>query len=158
MINFCRSKADLTYALGTVYFMCCSIALFIILHALSRYSPPALKRTRLWRKGEAVIRYLSYRGFQLRSMQTQWWSPSIGVFIVLLAGFVFFMAMTLGPHPYYWPNTANFGNSPPLATRTGWMALALLPFGMYEASCIIPPKRERERGGERNKDKTDPIN
>ncbi|KNG90695.1 ferric-chelate reductase [Aspergillus nomiae NRRL 13137] len=40
--------------------------------------------------------------------------------------------MTLGPKPYYWPNskdgTVSYGNSPPIATRTGWMALGLLPF------------------------------
>lgn len=37
-------------------------------------------------------------------------------------------AMTLIPQPYYWPTDADYGSSPPLATRTGWMALALLPF------------------------------
>ncbi|PWY77914.1 ferric-chelate reductase [Aspergillus eucalypticola CBS 122712] len=38
--------------------------------------------------------------------------------------------MTLGPQPYYWPNTetVSYGGSPPIATRSGWMALALLPF------------------------------
>lgn len=36
-------------------------------------------------------------------------------------------AMTLGPKPYYWPSTS-YGGSPPIATRTGWMAVALLPF------------------------------
>lgn len=43
------------------------------------------------------------------------------------------LALTLGPKPYYWPNTktVSFGGSPPIATRTGWMALALLPFVMW---------------------------
>jgi ferric-chelate reductase len=36
--------------------------------------------------------------------------------------------MTLGPQPYYWPTDASYGSSPPIATRAGWMALALLPF------------------------------
>lgn len=42
--------------------------------------------------------------------------------------------MTLGPRPYYWPNTKHlsYGNSPPVATRTGWMALACMPFLMYD--------------------------
>jgi ferric-chelate reductase len=40
-------------------------------------------------------------------------------------------AMTLGPKPYYWPTDANYGSSPPIATRAGWMALALLPFVLY---------------------------
>ena len=40
------------------------------------------------------------------------------------------MSMTLGKRPYYWPNTAeiNYGDSPPIATRSGWMSLACLPF------------------------------
>lgn len=39
-------------------------------------------------------------------------------------------AMTLGPKPYYWDNTrtVSFGGSPPIATRSGWMALACMPF------------------------------
>lgn len=38
--------------------------------------------------------------------------------------------MSLGPRPYYWANTetVSFGSSPPIATRTGWMALACTPF------------------------------
>ena len=38
--------------------------------------------------------------------------------------------MTLGPQPYYWPNTktVSYGGSPPIATRSGFMALGLFPF------------------------------
>ena len=38
--------------------------------------------------------------------------------------------MTLGKRPYYWPNTPeiNYGDSPPIATRSGWMSIACLPF------------------------------
>ena len=38
--------------------------------------------------------------------------------------------MTLGKRPYYWPNTTevNYGDSPPIATRSGWMSIACLPF------------------------------
>ncbi|KAH8668427.1 ferric reductase like transmembrane component-domain-containing protein [Xylariales sp. PMI_506] len=44
--------------------------------------------------------------------------------------------MTLGPHPYYWPNTStvSYGGSPPIATRSGWMALACLPFMLILAT------------------------
>ena len=40
------------------------------------------------------------------------------------------LAMTLGPQPYYWPNTktVSYGGSPPIATRSGFMALGLFPF------------------------------
>lgn len=42
------------------------------------------------------------------------------------------IVLTLGPKPYYWPNTKEvvFGGSPPLAIRAGWIALGLLPFVM----------------------------
>ena len=38
--------------------------------------------------------------------------------------------MTLGPQPYYWPNTetVSYGSSPPIATRSSYMALGLFPF------------------------------
>ncbi|KAK2745331.1 hypothetical protein FQN55_006236 [Onygenales sp. PD_40] len=41
-----------------------------------------------------------------------------------------FFPMTFGPRPYYWPNTKgiSYGNSPPIATRTGFLALAPMPF------------------------------
>ena len=38
--------------------------------------------------------------------------------------------MTVAPQPYYWPSL-DWGSSPPLATRSGWMALACMPFVLY---------------------------
>lgn len=38
--------------------------------------------------------------------------------------------MDLAPTPYYWPSL-DFGGSPPLGTRSGWMALACMPFVLY---------------------------
>jgi len=35
--------------------------------------------------------------------------------------------MDLAPKPYYWIDK-KFGGSPPLATRSGWLALACMPF------------------------------
>lgn len=60
--------------------------------------------------------------------------------LLLGAGLLFFLLMTLVPQPYYWPNTAdvNFGDSPPLATRGGWMALAGIPFLILFASKANP--------------------
>ena len=59
-----------------------------------------------------------------------WYSPSLGIILIGAFGFVFFMSMTLGKGPYYWPNTSevNYGDSPPIATRSGWMSIACLPF------------------------------
>jgi len=57
-------------------------------------------------------------------------------FLLLLAEAISWKAelmtpgMTLASDPYYWPNTrtTSYGNSPPIATRTGWMALGCMPF------------------------------
>lgn len=76
----------------------------------------------------AVNRYLGNRSFRIHALN--WNSAPLGVLILGAIGAVFFFAMTLGPHPYYWPNTRelSYGNSPPIATRTGWMSLACMPF------------------------------
>lgn len=71
----------------------------------------------------AVFRFTAYRRYEVGGYRT----PTIGVMALLAAGLVFFAAMTLGPKPYYWPD-ASFGDSPPLSTRSGWMALASTPF------------------------------
>lgn len=43
-------------------------------------------------------------------------------------------SLTKSFQPYYWPSM-DFGHSPPLATRSGWMAIAILPF-LVSASSI----------------------
>ncbi|KAI9044276.1 uncharacterized protein KD926_001506 [Aspergillus affinis] len=121
-------EADHVFALNTVYFLIATVGLFTILHVLSLYAPSSLRRSYPWRTATATGRYLSYRSFRLPVLRS--WSPSLGVIGLGCVGVVFFAAMTLGPKPYYWPNTTelSYGSSPPIATRTGWMALALLPF------------------------------
>lgn len=37
------------------------------------------------------------------------------------------------PQQYYWPSS-DYGHSPPLATRAGWMSLAILPFQVLLAT------------------------
>lgn len=75
-----------------------------------------------------MSRYFSYRGFRIDALN--WNSAPLGVLILGGTGFIFFVAMTFGPKPYYWPNThtLSYGNSPPIATRSGWMAIACMPF------------------------------
>ncbi|KAJ5373744.1 hypothetical protein N7517_005750 [Penicillium concentricum] len=119
-------QADHVYALNTIYFMCAVIGVFTISNLLVRLAPDRVKRTRPWRMFTSVSRYLSYRGYRLPALR--YWSPALGVVILGTVGAVFFFAMTLGPQPYYWPTDASYGSSPPIATRSGWMALALLPF------------------------------
>ncbi|KAL1988613.1 hypothetical protein VTN96DRAFT_9008 [Rasamsonia emersonii] len=118
-------QADHVYGLATIYFTCAAIGVFALAHFFSTYAPPRLSRNRLSNSIRAVLRYLSYRG--VPSVRA-WWSPGIGVTLLILAGIAYFFGLMLGPKPYYWPTTANFGSSPPIATRSGWMALGLLPF------------------------------
>lgn len=128
-------EADHVYALATVYFFVAAIGLCALGFWSLRLAPSSLRERAWWRRLVGGVRFLSYRHYDLRSMWL--YRPSPGVIILLGLGFVFFAAMTLGPQPYYWPNTAtlSFGGSPPLATRAGWMALACLPFMI-----ILPTK------------------
>ncbi|PYH72620.1 ferric reductase family protein [Aspergillus vadensis CBS 113365] len=121
-------QSDHVYALNTIYFLCATLGVFSILHLISRYGPQSFKRTTIWRRSTTVGRYLAYRCFQLPVLRSS--TSSLGVILLVSTGVVFFLAMTLGPQPYYWPNTetVSYGGSPPIATRSGWMALALLPF------------------------------
>ncbi|BCR87148.1 ferric reductase family protein [Aspergillus chevalieri] len=121
-------EADHVYSLNTVYFFCATIGVFAIANFLAKYAPVQVKRSAAWKKATAGLRYLAYRGYELPVVR--YWSPSLGVILLGLAGTVFCFAMTLGPKPYYWPEvqTGSYGSSPPIATRTGWMALAVLPF------------------------------
>ncbi|OJJ46488.1 hypothetical protein ASPZODRAFT_16248 [Penicilliopsis zonata CBS 506.65] len=125
--------ADHVYALSTIYFLCAMTGVFILAH-FSRHASPRVKDTGFWRKTVALLRYCSYRGFRVSKLR--YWSPPLGVILVIATGAVFFFSMALGPKPYYWPNTktVTYGGSPPIATRSGFMALALLPFVMLLAS------------------------
>lgn len=114
----------------------------------------------IYQKPAAVLRYLSYKNFHVPSLTS--WTPSIGLMLLGMIGTVFFLSMyipsfvnnqtnkialTLGPKPYYWPNTPkiSYGSSPPIATRTGWMALALLPIVMFVSSYPIKINIDRNR-------------
>ncbi|KAJ5698113.1 hypothetical protein N7462_000118 [Penicillium macrosclerotiorum] len=119
-------EADHRYALPTVAFFMVAIILFAIPHVLGGLFPRTVKKSPISSRIVAGFRFLSYKEWRIAGWNTQ----SLGIFLLGAAGLVFFLAMTLGPHPYYWPNTKeiSYGNSPPIATRTGFMALACLPF------------------------------
>ncbi|CAH0021238.1 unnamed protein product [Clonostachys rhizophaga] len=119
-------SADLVFSLPTVAFFMVAIGIFIIAYVLSAILPTSWRRSRGWRRLLSGTRFLSYTSFHVRG----WSTPSIGICLLGAVGLVYFLAMTLGPKPYYWPNTKelSYGNSPPIATRTGYMALACMPF------------------------------
>ncbi|KIW18595.1 hypothetical protein PV08_02884 [Exophiala spinifera] len=122
-------EADHRYGLPTVAFFLTAIILFYFGHFLSSTLPTGREdKITIWRRITASIRFLSYRGYRLGILG--WNSPPLGLLLLGATGVVFFFCMTLGPKPYYWPNTRTltYGNSPPIATRSGWMALACMPF------------------------------
>ncbi|KAL4787603.1 ferric reductase like transmembrane component-domain-containing protein [Aspergillus varians] len=119
-------EADHVYALNTIYFLCATVGVFAIAHFAGRYAPARVRGSSLWQKGTAAGRFLAYKGVRVPGLG--YWTASLGVAALILAGVIFFFAMTLGPRPYYWPTNASYGGSPPIATRAGWMAVALLPF------------------------------
>ncbi|KAJ5635172.1 uncharacterized protein N7484_008485 [Penicillium longicatenatum] len=117
--------ADHVYALPTVAFFMCSLGIFVIGHFVSSLGYRKSRGSPLWRRLIAVIRYLSYRGFHVQTLR--WNSAPLGILLLGAAGAIFFFCMDLIPQPYYWPSL-DFGGSPPLGTRSGWMALACMPF------------------------------
>ncbi|KFY07967.1 hypothetical protein V492_06661 [Pseudogymnoascus sp. VKM F-4246] len=119
--------ADYVFALPTIAFFMSGIGIFIIAHVILTLILER-RRTRgppIWQKLIAALRYLSYRGFYIRSLQ--WNSSPVGILLLGLAGTVFFFCMVLAPGTFYWP-TETFGHSPALATRSGWLSLACMPF------------------------------
>ncbi|KAF4972610.1 hypothetical protein FSARC_883 [Fusarium sarcochroum] len=121
--------ADHVYALPTVAFFMSAIGVFIIGHFVSYYilglALPKYRGPRPWRMLTAAIRYLSYRGFHVKSCK--WNSAPVGILLLGVTGTIFFFCMDLIPQPYYWP-TLDYGGSPPLGTRSGWLALGCMPF------------------------------
>ncbi|PYH83386.1 hypothetical protein BO82DRAFT_431096 [Aspergillus uvarum CBS 121591] len=120
-------EADHRYALPTVALFLAAIIL-VTLGQLLGLLVPAQRRTggSFFSRLFALVRLLAAQQWRLGG----WYTPSLGSLLLGAVGLIFFFAMTLGPRPYYWPNTRelSFGNSPPIATRTGWMALGCMPF------------------------------
>lgn len=105
-----------------------AIVLFSIGNLVQEASPRRLLHSRPTRKLIALHRYLSYRTLRIEFLN--WNSAPLGILLLAAIGIIYFFCMTLAPKPYYWPNTheLNYGNSPPLATRAGWLSLACMPF------------------------------
>lgn len=124
-------RADLVYALNTVYFALAMIAVFAAAHLVATTVPKRWRQTPAYQRLLSVSRFLSYRSFHVKALG--WYTAPAGILLLTAVGITFFFAMTLGPKPYYWPKLEgdkSYGDSPPIATRAGWMAIALLPFVM----------------------------
>ena len=91
--DLCRYIADYVYALPTVAFFMSVIGIFIIGHFTSQVlGYRRFKGPRIWHRFIALIRYLSYRGFHVRSLR--WNSAPVGVLLLGTAGTVFFFCQS----------------------------------------------------------------
>ncbi|KXS99408.1 hypothetical protein AC578_8131 [Pseudocercospora eumusae] len=120
--------ADHRYALPTVALFLAAIVVFALASIFNHFAPASIHGNAYSRKAKACSRFLSYKTFRISSLN--WNSAPIGILSLGAIGAIYFFCMTLLPKPYYWPNTQtiNFGSSPPIATRSGWLSLACMPF------------------------------
>lgn len=91
-----------------------------------RYNNPASIGPSLtvFEKAQAVRRYVSYRRLH-GPLFNRLSLPSVGMLFFLLAALIFFVTATFAVQPYYRLHRG-FG-SPPIAVRTGLMAVACTP-------------------------------
>jgi len=124
--------ADWVYGRGTVY----AFLILIAIAALAGF----LKRVDRLPGRIDVLDSPTYRRASAFWRATTF-QPRVGRFVVapisiLLLSFVtaaYFLLFTFVPQPLVWPNSRH-GTSPPVATRSGWISLACLPFVLLFAT------------------------
>lgn len=117
-----RYQADHRHAQPTFGFFLAVIVMFMLSNASSKLYYRKHENTgALLQKPVALRRWLSTRDIRLGIVDLT--LPTVGILCLGMIGTIFFASMTLGPRPYYWPNTKSisYGNSPPIPTRTGLM-------------------------------------
>lgn len=75
-----------------------------------------------FRRLSALSRATSYQGRIGRFVLAP-----VAVLLIGLLTTTFFLLFTFVPQPLVWPNSRH-GTSPPVATRSGWISIACLPF------------------------------
>ncbi|KAK1218082.1 hypothetical protein PQX77_019240 [Marasmius sp. AFHP31] len=127
-------ESDWDYGHPTVIFFCVAVACAMLLNlgfwlrkrSSSQSSSTAVaKPSSVIDRITAAIRYTIARQYRFRVFH--WYSPPLSAIIAVSGMFIFIFALMLGPRPYYWPNMA-MGHSPPIATRSGWLSIAIMPF------------------------------
>ncbi|WVQ77275.1 hypothetical protein IAR50_006959 [Cryptococcus sp. DSM 104548] len=128
--------ADIMFAQSATWFYLAGIGFFTLYHIWNlirkklRSSGIQYNLFYIW--SNAIWGYLSSR--QLRIHQNYGYTLTLGETSIVLVMILFFSVMTLAPQPYYWPNTMDYGGSPPIATRAGFLAIAILPFQVMFAT------------------------
>ncbi|KAJ7470930.1 FAD-binding domain-containing protein [Mycena latifolia] len=123
--------ADWDYGQTTLAFFCAAILAsaivnrFAWIRARSTISETGKAGPGLVDKLTAAFRYTGARQFHLR--KTNWYAPPLAAIIGVAGMLTFIMALMLAVRPFYWPS-AEMGHSPPIATRAGWISIAIMPF------------------------------
>ncbi|KAL1746923.1 hypothetical protein HDZ31DRAFT_80856 [Schizophyllum fasciatum] len=134
-------RADWDYGQTTVAGFCAAIGVSAILYITVRLRDrirlrrignasivPATKPTRAPEALDritAACRYASSRQFHIERLG--WYSPPLSAILAVSAMTVFILSLILAVRPYYWPNHM-MGHSMPIATRSGWIAMGIMPF------------------------------
>ncbi|KAJ6560971.1 FAD-binding domain-containing protein [Mycena sp. CBHHK59/15] len=129
--------ADWDYGQTTLIFFCVAIALAAIINkvawirarSLAGHSEKASPKPRFFDKFIASFRYANSRQFHV----FHWYAPPLSAIIGVGGMSIFILALMLGARPFYWENY-EMGHSPPIATRAGWISIAIMPFMMH---CIL---------------------
>ena len=106
-----------------------------------------MRKVKLYDKAIAASRALGSK--QIYVPAVNYYSPPLSAVVIVVGLVAFFAcefslypsiyvatsltlceALTFAVHPYQWPNMA-MGHSPPIATRSGWISIAILPFLMF---------------------------
>ncbi|KAL1716034.1 hypothetical protein EV715DRAFT_275354 [Schizophyllum commune] len=121
--------ADWDYGQTTIAFFCAGIGAATLLYAealvVNELASRQATRPTILDRLVAGCRYASARQFRVQSLG--WYSPPLAAILVVAAMTIFVFALMLAVRPYYWPNMA-MGHSMPIATRSGWIAIAIMPF------------------------------
>ncbi|KAF9016856.1 hypothetical protein BDZ89DRAFT_395589 [Hymenopellis radicata] len=132
-------QADWDYGQTTLAFFCTGIAIMLLFQLVSKLRARSQRRstsTGLPSGVDRIVaacRYAAARQFRVRKFD--WYSPPLGVVVALCGILTYLMALLLSARPYYWPND-NMGDSPPIATRAGWMSIAVMPFMIVFATKV----------------------
>ncbi|KAJ7686014.1 hypothetical protein B0H17DRAFT_1204558 [Mycena rosella] len=121
--------ADWDYGQTTLAFFCAAIAAAMVLNLASmwraRRATSPSQRAGVADRLTAAFRYLTSRQFRVRA--TGYYAPPLSAIFGVSIMAIFVLSLMLAPRPYYWASMA-MGDSQPIATRSGWISIAIMPF------------------------------
>ncbi|TRM65036.1 ferric reductase NAD binding domain-containing protein [Schizophyllum amplum] len=143
-------RADWDYGQTTVAFFCAGIGVATVMYMTvvlrDRFRQRALASENEAILGEdyrrapsvldrltAACRYASSRQFRVERLG--WYSPPLSAVLAVAGMTIFVLGLILAVRPYYWQNHM-MGHSTPIATRSGWIAMGIMPFMIAFATKI----------------------